>query len=158
MGYKSELILILTGILQGLPLLLILFLFFISKLLKIYNNSQDIIALGFINNINLIIQGNIVVENNTRLNQAYNRYIVQAKRYSARFALDKYQLIYFIRKRRVGSNLALTVNIQGCKVKLEATLKALGVQVDFRLNQNDYIIQATYRGVVVFQQYYKLLP
>ena len=59
-GYKSELILIPTGILQGLPLLLILFLFFISKLLEIFDNSKDIIALGFINDINLIIQGNIV--------------------------------------------------------------------------------------------------
>jgi len=38
-GYKSELILIPIGILKGLPLLLILFLFFISKLLKILNNS-----------------------------------------------------------------------------------------------------------------------
>ena len=138
------------GILQRLPLLLILFLFFISKLLEIYNNSQGIIALGFIDNINLILQGNTIVENYTRLNQAYNRYIIQVTQYGAKFALDKYQFIYFIRKRRVSSNLALIVNIQGYKVKLEATLKVLKVQVDFRLNQNEYIIQATYRGVVVF--------
>ena len=53
-GYKSETILIPIGILQGSLLLLILFLFFISKLLEMFNSNQETVALGFINNTNLI--------------------------------------------------------------------------------------------------------
>ena len=40
---------------KAVVLLLILFLFFISKLLEIFDDSQDTIALEFINNTNLII-------------------------------------------------------------------------------------------------------
>jgi len=59
--------------------LLILFLFFILELLEIFKNNEEIVALGFINDINLIIWGNIVAENYIRLNQVYNRCIIWAK-------------------------------------------------------------------------------
>ena len=54
-GYESEKILTPTGILQGSPLSPILFLFFISELLETFNGNQETVALGFINDINLII-------------------------------------------------------------------------------------------------------
>ena len=53
--YKSKIILITLGIPQKLPLLLILFLFFVFKLLETFNNNQEIIALGFVDDTNLII-------------------------------------------------------------------------------------------------------
>ena len=133
-GYESESIPTPTGIPQGSPLSPILFLFFISELLETFDDSQDTIALGFVDDTNLITWGNTAAENCTRLNQAHDRCIAWAKRHGAKFALDKYQLIHFTRKRRVSSDLALIVNIQGCEVKPEATLKILGVWVDSKLN------------------------
>ena len=110
-GYESEIIPTTLGILQGLPLLPILFLFFVSKLLETFNNDQETVALGFVDDTNLIIQGNTAAENCTRLNQAHDRCIAWAKRHGAKFGLNKYKLIHFIRKRRAFNNLALTISI-----------------------------------------------
>ena len=67
-GYESEKIPTPTGILQGFPLSPILFLFFISELLETFDNNQETVALGFVNNTNLITWGDTAAENCTRLN------------------------------------------------------------------------------------------
>jgi len=142
---------------MGLPIYLvyifrcaILFLFFISELFETFNSNQDTIALGFVDDTNLITWGNTAAENCTRLNQAHNKCVVWAKRHGIKFAPDKYQLIHFTKKRRAGSNLASTVNIQSCKAKPEASLKVLRVWVDSKLNWNTYIAQVTHKGVTAF--------
>jgi len=53
-GYESDLILTLTGIPQGSLLSSILFLFFISEFFETFNGNQNTIALGFVDNTNLI--------------------------------------------------------------------------------------------------------
>jgi Reverse transcriptase (RNA-dependent DNA polymerase) len=149
-GYESELIPTPTGIPQGSPQSPILFLFFISELLETFESNQETVALGFVDDTNLITWGNTAAENCTRLNQAHDRCIAWAKRHGAKFAPDKYQLIHFTRKRRANNDLASTVSIQGCEVKPEATLKVLGVWVDAKLNWNAHITQATHRGAAAF--------
>ncbi|KAF2182934.1 hypothetical protein K469DRAFT_584835, partial [Zopfia rhizophila CBS 207.26] len=62
-----------TGILQGFPLSLILFLFFILELLEEFQRADgDTLAFGFINNTNLILWGNSAAENCQRLIAVYD--------------------------------------------------------------------------------------
>jgi len=149
-GYESETIPTTSGIPQGLPLLPILFLFFISELLETFNSNQETVALGFVDDTNLITWGNTAAENCTRLNQTHDRCIAWAKQHGAKFGPDKYKLIHFTRKRRASNNLALIVSIQGCEAEPKATLKVLGVWVDSKLNWNEQIKKATTRGAAAF--------
>ena len=56
----------------------ILFLFFISNLLKTFKKGATQ-GIGFVNNTNLIIYGPIAIENCRTLEKAYNIYIEQVR-------------------------------------------------------------------------------
>ena len=77
---------------------------------------------------NLIAWGNSVWDNCLRLDAAHAKCVAWAKRYGAKFAPDKYQLMHFTRKRRDSSgDLTSSIRVNGHKVKLEAKLRILGV-------------------------------
>ena len=57
------------------------------------------------------------------------------KRYRVAFSLEKYKLIYFMRKWRDPSgDLVSMVRINAHEIHLEAKLKVLGVLVDLKLS------------------------
>ena len=77
---------------------------------------------------NLIAWGNSVRDNCLRLDAAHAKCVAWAKRYGAKFAPDKYQLMHFTRKRRDSSgDLASSIRVNGHEIKLEAKLRILGV-------------------------------
>jgi hypothetical protein len=64
MGYESDWIQTQTGIPQGSPLSPILFLFFISELLKDFQHADGgVIAFSFVDDMNLIAWGNTAEDN-----------------------------------------------------------------------------------------------
>ena len=139
--YKSNQIPIDASIPQGSHLSLILFLFYISKLLEdLLQLNSNLLIFRFIDNINIIIQGLSAYSNCLQLELAYDKCITQAKRYRVAFSLEKYKLIYFIRKQQnLSRDLASTVRINTYEIYLEAKLKVLGVLINPKLSQKAHI-------------------
>jgi hypothetical protein len=100
-GYESDWLRAETGIPQGCPLSPSLFLLFISELLEGFQRPENgTLAFGFIDDTNLVAWGDSAHDNCQRLQAAHDRCIAWAKRYGAKFAPEKYQLIHFTRRRR----------------------------------------------------------
>ena len=84
---------------------------------------------------NIIAWGPSAHSNCLQLELAHDKCITWAKRYRVAFSLEKYKLIYFIRKQQNPSgDLASTVRINAHEIYLEAKLKVLGVLVDLKLS------------------------
>ena len=74
---------------------------FISELLEgLQRPENGTLAFGFIDDTNLVAWGDSAHDDCQRLEAAHDRCIAWAKRYGAKFAPEKYQLINFIRRRR----------------------------------------------------------
>jgi hypothetical protein len=152
-GYTSEWIPANTGIPQGSTLSPILFLFYISELLEdLMRPNSDTVAMGFVDDTNIITWGASAQENCIRLEQAHDRCIAWAKRYGAIFAPRKYHLIHFTKRRRDNSgDLASTMRFEGGAVQPETVVRVLGVQVDAKLNWAQQIQQAARNGDAAFK-------
>ena len=88
-----------VGIPQGLPLLLILYLFYNADLLEsLENKGLCISAAGFINDVNILTYGLSIRRNYKVLKRIYLIYETWAKRHRSKFNLKKYNLIYFTRR------------------------------------------------------------
>ena len=84
---------------------------------------------------NIVAWGLSAHSNCLRLELAYDKCIAWAKRYGVAFSLEKYKLIYFIRKQQNPSrDLASMVRINAHEIYLEAKLKVLGVLIDPKLS------------------------
>lgn len=90
--YISEKINILTRIPQRLPLSPVLFLFHNLPLLKKLNLEPNIHSTGFVNNIAILMGGNTIKDNNTKLLDIHE-YICKpwTMQHRSKFALEKYQ-------------------------------------------------------------------
>jgi len=135
-GYTSEKIRVRAGIPQGSPLSPILFLFFITELLQEFQqpSSENVFGFGFIDDTTLVAWSDTAVDNCRCLTNAHNKCIAWAKRYGAKFAPDKYQLIHFTRRRRHSEDLASTVRINGEEAELcQKAIRVLGIWVDPKL-------------------------
>lgn len=86
-GHESDWIPTQTGIPQGSPISPILFLFFITELLAAFQSTVgDTMAIGFVDDTNLITWGDTAAANCSRLEAAHDKCLAWAKRYGARFA------------------------------------------------------------------------
>ena len=127
-----------NSILQGLLLLLILFLLFNLELVDTYNNLQNRnIRIEFIDNINILVQRLLTEANYRVLAILYNKYITQAKRYSISFNLNKYQLLYLLRAIKK-FNIQAILRLGNIKKELEYYIKILRLQIDPKLKQGLY--------------------
>ena len=107
---------------------------------------------GFVDDTNLIAWGSSARDNCRRLDAAHAKCVAWAKRYGAKFAPDKYQLIHFTRKRRDPSgDLASSIRVNGHEVKPEAKPRILGVYVDPKLNWKEHIKEQVGRGTAAFE-------
>ncbi|KAF1982805.1 hypothetical protein K402DRAFT_304639, partial [Aulographum hederae CBS 113979] len=73
-----------------------------------------------------ITWGDTARENCIRLTEAHDKCVVWARRFGAKFAPDKYQLIHFTKKRD-STDLKSTIQIQGHTVELVTSIRVLGV-------------------------------
>ena len=152
-GYESDWIPTDTGIPQGSNLSPILFLFYISKLLEdLLQLDGDMLAFGFVNDMNIVTWGSSASSNCRSLEKAHDRCIAWAKRYGVAFSPEKYQLIHFTKRRRdPGGDLVSTVCIASHEIHPEAKLKVLGVLVDPKLSWKTHIQQAARNGKAAFE-------
>jgi exonuclease III len=97
-GLVSQEVEIKTGIPQGSPLSPILFLLFSSELLEILE-SRDTRGSAFVDDTNILTVSPSVAVNCRRLEEAHNKCLAWARKHGVKFAPDKYQLIYFTRRR-----------------------------------------------------------
>jgi Reverse transcriptase (RNA-dependent DNA polymerase) len=89
-------------VLQGSPLSLILFLFYNALLLKALNQLDlPLSLLGFADDINLLTYRETTESNCTNLETAHNQCLDWARTHGMRFALSKYTLTHFIRRRGI---------------------------------------------------------
>ena len=94
---------ILIGILQGLLILLILYLFYNADLLDIAIDKDGLrhrLVIGYINNISIIVNGRTTKKITKTLVMLHKRAEKQVNQYALVFALQKYKLIYFILLRK----------------------------------------------------------
>lgn len=141
-----------TGIPQGSTLSPALFIFFISDLLQQFQEVKDnVLGFGFVDDTTLITWSNSAESNCGRLTIAHDKCTAWAKRFGAKFAPDKYQIIHFTKKRKTTDDLQSTINIQGHDAELVPTLRVLGVWLDPALSWKDHIMRATQKGVKAFE-------
>jgi hypothetical protein len=142
-----------SGIPQGSTLSPILFLIFISDLLTQLNDpSNNSMAVGFVDDTNLIAWGPSAASNCEILTRAHNICLTWAFQYGAKFAPEKYHLIHFTRKRRDHQgDLQSCIRIENHEIKAEQTVKILGVIVDSKLKWKEHIKRTAEKGQRAFE-------
>src|SRR6266480_6796433 len=90
-----------VGISQNSSLFPILFLFYNAELLKICNSTiVRVNSLEFVDDVNLLAYGRTTEDNCRQLELIHDRCLAWAKQYGALFALEKYVLMHFSRRRQ----------------------------------------------------------
>ena len=141
-----------TGIPQGSTLSPVLFLFFMSQLLEQFQEVKDsVLGFGFVDDTTLVCWGDSAVENCSRLQTAYQKCEEWARRFGARFAPEKFQVIHFTKQKKVTEDLKATVKVQGQDAELVQSLRVLGVWLDPALSWKDHIRRAVEKGQAAFR-------
>jgi hypothetical protein len=127
-GISSNWIPTTNGIPQGSTISPILFLLFISDLLKdIQNPAEGMLAFGFVDDTNLVAWGPSAKANCRTLERAHNICLTWAHRHGAKFAPEKYHLIHFTRQRKdPRGDLQSCVKIDNHEITAETSVKVLG--------------------------------
>ena len=149
-GFESEWVETRSGIPQGSPLSPILFLFYISGLLEIFQDpAADVLGFGFVDDTNLVTWSASAEQNCRMLTAAHTRCELWAEEHGAQFAPDKYQLIHFTRRRGHRQNdLKSTVQIGNHQVGVEQkAIKVLGVWLDPKLTWKEHVSHAARKGL-----------
>jgi hypothetical protein len=90
-----------SGIPQGSPLSLILFLFYNADLVDLYNSLDlPITCIGFVDDENILAFGLSTEETCIALKEIHSRCIRWGEMHGASFAPDKYALVHFTKKKR----------------------------------------------------------
>ncbi|KAK1451024.1 zinc knuckle [Colletotrichum cuscutae] len=149
-GFRSETYRLDTGILQGSPLLPILYLFYNADLLDSYNETGDTIATGFIDDVAILAVGDSTEETCQKLQEALRKAETWALTHASVFAPEKFQLTHFTRaKTRIDTDKALYS--QWGEIKPKTTCKYL-VEITHRRDRTSLGSSTTiYRGVVIPQ-------
>ena len=105
----------------------------------------------------LITWGNSATENCYRLTRAHEKCVVWAKRFGAKFAPEKYQLIYFTKQRQVTEDLKATIKINNQEAELVPALRVLGVWLDPSLSWKEHINKMASKGEEAFKALARIL-
>jgi hypothetical protein len=128
-AYQSDPFYIHTGIPQGSPLSPILFLFFAAPLLELFEDSDSLLALGFVDDTCLLARSTSYEENIRILEEAHHKIMQWAAENDVHFSPSKYQCMHFTLDE---DGCVLVPNIEGCSaeiLKLDE-LRLLGVMLD----------------------------
>ena len=123
---------------QNFFLFSILFLFYNAELLKICNSTWiRVSSLAFVNDINLLVYRLITEKNCKQLKTVYDKYFFWIKKYKTLFALKKYILMHFSRKKKF--NMKVLIWLKSIEKKLKKTAYVLEIWLDFWLNWNSHL-------------------
>jgi hypothetical protein len=129
---------LLAGVPQGSPLSPILFLFYNAPLLEGLNQpGQQLSAVGFADDINLLTYSESTASNCAALESAHEQCLEWASKHGMRFAPQKYTLTHFT--QRNGFDLEAPVRIQGRTIAPSPVVRILGLQLDSRLRWRAHI-------------------
>jgi hypothetical protein len=124
----SEEFLLQVDISQELLLLLIFFLLYNIKLIKIYLLlKQKLYIRDFVNNIYLIVINISIKANYSKLVEAYRKILEYTQYYGIHFILAKYKLIHFIKTRNKFNLVAIIRLNQSIEYTLSPNIQVLGV-------------------------------
>lgn len=137
-GFTSEEYTLTTGIPQGSPLSLILYLFYNADLLDGYNQLQGTTATGFIDDIAILAVGDTTDETNQSLQEALQIAEGWAATHASLFAPDKFQLTHFTRARTKFDTSKILETRWG-QIVPKGTCKYLGLTMDTSLRWKQHI-------------------
>ena len=121
------------GVSQGSPLSPILFLFYISELHEtVHTPSSGVSALGFADDTNLLAFGHSLKSNLLKLKNTHHKCLSWAARHGMVFSPEKYEILYFSRRR--SDNLQLKLRLGNVILKPKEEVRVLGVYLDAKLH------------------------
>jgi hypothetical protein len=104
----------------------ILFLFYISELLEIYNQSKERLSeIGFADDVNLLVYSQSTEANCQTLERAYTKLLKWTSQHRIHFALKKYKLVYFSYNRKF--NLKAKIQLEEIEKASTKDVYILGV-------------------------------
>ena len=135
--FRSEAYKTTTGIPQGSPLSLILYLFYNADLVEICNQEPNTVAPGYVDDVAILRWGSSIEETCNGLTETMQKANAWAKRHASVFAPSKFQLTHYTRRRQL--ELDRQVQVDQTAVRPSASSKYLGVTLDTALNWKHHI-------------------
>ena len=129
---ESSLFPVHCGVSQGSPLSPILFLFYISDLHNIVHTPEKgVSALGFADDTNLLAFSPSLKSNLLKLKSTHSKCLDWARKHGMKFAPEKYELLYFSRRRT--DNLQLSLRLGEVVLQSKKEVRILGLHYDSKL-------------------------
>ena len=120
------------GVPQGSPLSPILFLFYMSELHHtIHTPEKGVSAIGFADDTNLLAFSPSLKSNLLKLRTTHSKCLDWAGRHGMKFAPEKYELLYFSRRRT--DNLQLSLRLGEVVLQPKEEVRILGLHYDSKL-------------------------
>ena len=120
------------GVPEGSPFSPILFLFYISELHNtVHTPEKGVSALGFADDTNLLAFSSSLKSNLLKLKSTHSKCQDWARKHSMKFAPEKYELLYFSRRRR--DNLQLSLRLGEVVLQPKEEVRILGLYFDSKL-------------------------
>ncbi|TFY52367.1 hypothetical protein EVJ58_g10059 [Rhodofomes roseus] len=156
--FVSHLFEIFSGIDQGCPLSVLLYKIYNLVLLECADNTQNVSALGFIDDVGVLAVGKNLGETNGKLRNYMERR-GGAKEWSrtrnSKFALNKLALLH-ADPRLKGADMGPELELRDGKVTPTDVVKFLGVNVDNKLTFKQHTEYALRKGTTWLQQFNRL--
>ncbi len=112
----------------------ILFLFYNSELLKLCCWLKErLSAIEFADDVNMLLYRRITETNCKNLEQTHERCIKWARQHEMRFALQKYELIHFIRAH-MKFNMQISIHLQNTEKTSTKNVQVLEIWLNCKLN------------------------
>ncbi len=147
--YTSDPVQVPTGVPQGSPLSVILYLIYSSSLLEISSDikEKNDKIYGFINDTALVAVSNSVAENINKLQKLAVEGLTWAKDSALSFNIAKYQLVHHTRHSDSVEDQKRTMTVVGHTIKPKESTKYLGMHIDQCLNFKEHIKYVVGKGV-----------
>ena len=128
-----------TGIPQGSPVSLILFLFFNKDLVKYCARSTGKVSgIGFVDDVNVLVVGNSTENNCQVLEHVHRGCTKWAHHHRATFTPHKYKLMHLTRSPK-RFNMTVGVNLDRVAKAPQPTLRILSVLLDSKLRWGPHV-------------------
>jgi ribonuclease HI len=137
---KSELMSVETGIPQGSPLSLMLYLFFNADLIEdCQDPNLNAEAVGWVDDGNIITWGATTEENCRNLEATYEKCKAWETKHASKFNPSKFSLIHLPSAYMKNINMDSPVQLDGQKVKPVTKCRILGLILDSKLSWDSHI-------------------
>jgi hypothetical protein len=114
-----------------------LFLFYNAKLMSLCSGPRTT-TIGFVDDTNILAYGKSTAATCKALEEAHSRCLLWAKKFGIKFALSKYELIHFTRRRHA-FDLSATVRLGDVVQDPKTEVRILGVWVDTKLKWGGHL-------------------